>query len=158
LSRKKIKINKKVKIICKEHGEFLQTPDNHLCGKGCPHCKSSKGENIIKKYLIENKIEFEEQKRFNECKNKYPLPFDFYLSTYNLLIEFDGEQHFKPYSFSSDKSEQTKQNNLEGIKLRDKIKTNYCLANNIKLLRISYLDKNKIEEILFNYFGDISSI
>lgn len=25
-------------IICQDHGEFLQTPDNHLQGKGCPSC------------------------------------------------------------------------------------------------------------------------
>jgi len=30
---------KKLKIICKRHGEFLQTPHNHIIGKqGCPHC------------------------------------------------------------------------------------------------------------------------
>lgn len=40
-------INNKIhiKIICPEHGEFLQRPDNHLAGNGCPQCgieKSSK--------------------------------------------------------------------------------------------------------------------
>jgi hypothetical protein len=28
----------KIKIICPEHGEFWQTPANHLKGKGCPTC------------------------------------------------------------------------------------------------------------------------
>ena len=28
----------KLKIICKEHGVFLQTPNNHLMGNGCPGC------------------------------------------------------------------------------------------------------------------------
>lgn len=28
----------KVCIICPEHGEFWQTPNNHLNGKGCPNC------------------------------------------------------------------------------------------------------------------------
>ena len=32
--------NTKVKIICPEHGEFNQTPANHLRGSGCPFCKS----------------------------------------------------------------------------------------------------------------------
>ena len=31
-------INNKVKIICKEHGEFLQSPDSHKRGIGCPTC------------------------------------------------------------------------------------------------------------------------
>jgi len=31
----------KVKIICKEHGEFYQNPVTHLQGAGCPNCKGS---------------------------------------------------------------------------------------------------------------------
>ena len=32
-----------VSIICKEHGEFLQTPDNHYRGaQGCPECKGKR--------------------------------------------------------------------------------------------------------------------
>lgn len=33
-----IMITKKVKIICPEHGVFLQTPQNHISGKGCGKC------------------------------------------------------------------------------------------------------------------------
>ena len=32
----------KVCIICPEHGEFWQTPNNHLNGNGCPQCKNRK--------------------------------------------------------------------------------------------------------------------
>ena len=32
----------KVCIICPEHGEFWQTPNNHLHGYGCPKCKAEK--------------------------------------------------------------------------------------------------------------------
>ena len=31
----------KIKIICKKHGGFLQTPNSHLCGQGCPKCDKS---------------------------------------------------------------------------------------------------------------------
>ena len=31
----------KVKIICKEHGEFLQAPSEHKRGKNCPKCSGS---------------------------------------------------------------------------------------------------------------------
>ena len=30
--------NKKVCIICPEHGEFWQSPEKHLSGQGCPKC------------------------------------------------------------------------------------------------------------------------
>lgn len=32
------KSNQKIIIICLTHGQFLQTPNNHLRGQGCPHC------------------------------------------------------------------------------------------------------------------------
>jgi hypothetical protein len=50
------KNNKRVKIICKTHGTFTQTPQKHLMNRGCPICKYSKGEikilNYLKKYEI----------------------------------------------------------------------------------------------------------
>ena len=39
----------KVYIICKEHGLFEQIPNAHLSGKGCPVCKKSNIESIIKR-------------------------------------------------------------------------------------------------------------
>ena len=43
----------KVCIICPEHGEFWQIPNNHLKGKGCPVCKgknnTNKTENFVNK-------------------------------------------------------------------------------------------------------------
>ncbi len=35
------KSDEKVNIICKLHGEFLQTPHSHLGGTGCPKCANS---------------------------------------------------------------------------------------------------------------------
>jgi predicted nucleic-acid-binding Zn-ribbon protein len=45
----------KVIIICKEHGQFEQTPDNHLSGSGCPKCV---GKNKTTEEFIEeaNKV------------------------------------------------------------------------------------------------------
>jgi len=35
-----INISNKVKIICPEHGEFMQNAKNHRDGQGCPKCYS----------------------------------------------------------------------------------------------------------------------
>lgn len=47
----------KVLIICKEHGEFKQTPNSHLKGHGCPTCaslkKDSKAEREINKFILD---------------------------------------------------------------------------------------------------------
>jgi very-short-patch-repair endonuclease len=138
----------KVEIICKKHGSFLQRPDLHLSGSGCPRCMSSKGEIAILSYLKCNDIKFIHQKQFDNCKNKIKLRFDFYLPEQNTVIEFDGTQHYYPTSFSSDKSKETMDKNLQYNKERDKIKTQYCLDNNIRLIRIPYWKVVNVDKIL----------
>lgn len=133
--------SKKIIIICHKHGEFMQSPGHHLSGHGCPSCNESKGEKIISSFLKRNKIKYIRQYKLDKCRNKYRLPFDFYLPNYNMCIEYDGEQHFKPIEAFGGKEEFIK------IKKRDKIKTDYCFNNKIKLLRISFKDNvNKILE------------
>jgi hypothetical protein len=129
----------KIFVLCKLHGEFETTPNNHYRGNGCPMCKSSKGEIKVRNFLYDNKIHFVEQKKFEKCVNKRKLPFDFYLLDYNICIEYDGIQHYFP-TFGSIP--------IEYIKHNDKIKTKYCKENNIKLIRIKYTKYDKIEEIL----------
>jgi hypothetical protein len=133
-----------VKIICPKHGEFKQTPNHHLRGEGCPTCSESKGENKIRIFLEKNNLKYLKQKRFKECKNKYSLPFDFYLPEQNICIEYDGIQHFKPIkAFGGQKS-------FDKLKINDNIKDSFCKKENIKLVRISYIDFNKIDMILKN--------
>lgn len=48
--------------------------------------------NILEKYDIKYLPEY----KFKDCKDKRPLPFDFYLPEYNILIELDGEHHYHP--------------------------------------------------------------
>ena len=142
----------KVKIICLKHGEFLQVASDHLKGSGCPRCNSSKGEIFIRNWLNEHNIIFREQFRFKDCRNKRPLPFDFWLPEHNCCIEFDGQQHFQPYSFNSNKSVNISNKNLEKTQLHDIIKNNFCAEQKINLIRISYLQIRNIDKILLNYF------
>lgn len=129
-------------IICIEHGEFEVTPNNHKRGKGCPKCKMSHGERVVMKYLDKFNIKYDYQKKIEGCRNKYPLPFDFYLPEYNMCIEYDGEQHFSKHEFFGGEKSFNKR-----IKL-DNIKNKYCNDNNIELLRISYKKFHKIENII----------
>jgi hypothetical protein len=137
----------KLLIVCKIHGEFLQNSCEHLKGKGCPKCSMSKGENIIKKYLIKNKIDFVFQKMFNDCKYISTLRFDFYLPTHNILIEFDGIHHYKSFDYFG--GEKTYNDTI----IKDNIKNEYAKNNNIILHRLSYIDldnnimKNKLDKI-----------
>lgn len=127
----------KIKIVCKKHGVFHQRPNDHLNGVGCPKCCSSKGEFKIRNFLQKNNITFEEQKKFNNCKDKRCLPFDFYLPNRNTLIEYDGQQHFGIGRFATNK-----------LITNDYIKTEFAEQNNIKLIRIPYTKIKEIDTIL----------
>lgn len=124
----------KVEIICKEHGTFLQTPADHLTGSGCPKCTQSLGEATVERILTEYSIEFEKQKSFPGCVNTNSLRFDFYLPEYNTAIEYDGIQHFKPIDRFGGSTQ------LAYIQHNDQIKTQYCIDNNITLVRIKYTE------------------
>lgn len=41
----------KIKIICKEHGDFLQRPSAHLDGQGCMECRLNKRRTGLDKFL-----------------------------------------------------------------------------------------------------------
>lgn len=128
-------------IICKKHGEFSQNPYHHKAGNGCPICKFSKGESKIYKILKELNINFEFQKKFKNCKYIKSLLFDFYLKDYNTCVEFQGIQHYKEIEFFGGKKA------FVELLEKDKIKEDYCKANNINLLKIKY-DKDIKKEIL----------
>jgi len=86
-----------ITIICPIHGEFPQTPGNHLRGQGCPICQSSHGERLIAKILDDNKIQYVRQKKFVDCinpKTKHRLRYDFLVLKYNMLVEYNVAAHY----------------------------------------------------------------
>ena len=103
----------------------------------CPKCKQlnveSRACKEITKFLEDNNIEFEKEKRFDSCKNIASLPFDFFIVNTNILIEYDGLQHFK-----SSKSGFFTEEKVKKIQERDKIKTEWCKNNGYNLIRIKY--------------------
>ena len=127
-------IDTKIKIICPQHGEFYQLPDNHLSGCGCPKCQSSMLENIIRHMLSENGIEFVEQKKFLWLKSISLMSLDFYLPQYNLAIECQGEQHFKPGRFRNTKSDAESVEIFNQQKKRDELKYQLCQNHGITIL------------------------
>jgi len=138
-----VKSTEKIEIKCNICSCVWKTkPNNLLNGCGCPMCRKSKGEEKVNNKLIKMNIKFIEQKIFDNCKNILPLPFDFYLPEHNLCIEYDGLQHFKPIEFwGGEKSFKIRKEN-------DSIKNDFCIKNNIKLLRIPYTKLSKIDEII----------
>lgn len=147
-------VMRNVIIICPKHGEFEQSPARHLKGCGCPKCHYSKGENKVEQYLISRNIVYETQKRFKDCKLVRPLPFDFYLPNHNICIEYDGIQHHIPCDFRNNKCPKRAEEHFKQRQYKDSIKTQFCIDNNIRLIRIKYthfksIDR-RLDELIFN--------
>lgn len=114
----------------------------------CPICDSreSMGVKLITKFLESNNMKYVKEYRFPDCKDIKTLPFDFYLPQYNMIIEYDGIQHFKPTDYMGGVK------SYEILKKHDEMKNEYCRENNIPLIRISYKDNENINNILANIF------
>ena len=136
-----VSTHKNIIVTCPIHGDFEITPANHLHGHGCPICKQSKLEIELKKLLIENNINFEQQKRF-EWLGKQTL--DFYLPDHNIAIECQGIQHFKPIPFFGGKEHFSIQIQ------RDNVKKTLCKQNNINLLYFTNLKEYQNNQTILN--------
>ena len=129
----------RVCIICPEHGEFWQTPHEHLDGFGCQKCHENRMEREWSMLLDKKGIRYEPH-----YKNGFGrMSLDFYLPDYKIAIECQGIQHFKPTCFGGENSN-IEEKFLQGVK-RDIKKFKLCQKNNIKLLyftNLKYVLKN----------------
>jgi len=120
--------------------EYSVRPNDFQQGYRCPECSRQESE-ICKKIteLLENNyINFEKEVKFDGLKNNTTFyKFDFRID--NLLIEIDGEQHFR-------KSSRWFRNGV--TRERDLIKNQFVKDSNYRLLRIPYINRKDIPKIL----------
>lgn len=119
---------------------------------GCPNCHSSSNETVISDWLTNHNIEYIREYKFNDCKNKQPLPFDFYIPKYGILIEMQGEQHFRPVKFRKTMSDEE---TIEWFNYRqrlDNIKSSYAKEMGYTFVEIRFNEdiKDRLKK-LFNY-------
>lgn len=125
-----------VSITCKEHGDFLARPDNHLQSLvGCPKCRKSIGEKKVMEILNILKINYIYEYTFPNTKFRY----DFYLPDLKIVIEYDGPQHFLPLEFFGGHLGLIKQ------KESDKIKDQLAESNCCHMIRIPYTELHTME-------------
>jgi hypothetical protein len=137
-------------VTCKKCGHKWQvTPDNLLQGNGCPECSMLKTERKLGEILVELGYSIERQKKYCDCKDQLPLPFDIYLSDEHILIEYQGEQHYRPVNFGGISDEEAEKNFLK-TQQHDKIKSQYCYQNNIPLIYVPYWEKHNLKEFIVN--------
>lgn len=131
-----------IPIHCPKHGEFRQSVAAHLKGHGCPRCVQSKGEQRVRESLTALGVPFDEQVRFEECRDRRALPFDFFVPGRGLLIEYDGRQHVvNSETWGGDEK-------LEETRRHDAIKDAYARERGLALLRIPHWEYENVDRLL----------
>lgn len=141
-----------VEVKCLKCGHIWSpVADSLLHGYGCPCCKRSKGEEKIEKYLTDNNIKFESQKKFPDLRNTLPLSYDFYLPEHNALIEYQGQFHDGTTSMI------IKEKYFDKQQKNDKLKRDYAKNYGYNLLEIWYYDFNNLESIIDKFIYNLKN-
>ena len=113
----------------------------------CPYCNSPKGELIISKILDTLNVNYEYQKTFDDLKDVQPLSYDFYIPDQNILIEYQGVQHYQSIDYFGGEDQFKNQQN------HDKLKADYAKANGYTLIAVPYTEDtfNKIKKYLIKH-------
>ena len=145
ISKKQRHTTPTITFKCGECGEIFETSYSAFkAGKfRCSKCSNSISlfEYKTKEFLDSLNIKYIKEYSFYDCKDILPLPFDFYLTDLNKIIEIDGQQHFVEKAFFHNREVADFTKTL----LHDNIKNEYCKKNNISIIRIPYYDFNKEE-------------
>lgn len=135
-----------VTVICPDHGPFEVMPQDHIQKKnGCPKCQTSKGETAIHVWLDAHGIKHDWHKPIRTpmaIGKRKKFVADFYIESLNMIIEYNGEQHYRA------KKEWGGDKQLKWQQARDAALRRYCETEGIRLLEIPYTDFDRIEEIL----------
>lgn len=151
--------NNKVRWLCKCDCDnevvvltnSLLTDHTKSCG-----CWTSQMPSIIKQY-IEDNYHIEVKREYHiDLKNlpQYDMQFmrfDLFIPRYNLAIEYDGEQHYKPVNYGG--GDEEAKLHFEYTQRNDNIKNQYCLDNNITLIRIPFWKKDQYKEEIDKIFS-----
>ena len=131
---------------CENCGQIKKVIKSNVTFGGSKSCGciQSHGEQKIIEILNALDIKFETEKAFDACRNPKTntlLRFDFYLQDYNVLIEYDGKQHFAVPNSGWSNLE-----SLEELQFRDNYKNEWAEKNGFNLIRIPYTDFEKLDE------------
>lgn len=121
----------KVRIICPEHGEFLQVPDSHMSGRGCPVCGTIKAK-------MKNRMKCEEfvERAKIVHKNKYD---------YSCVMYENTDTKVKIFCPEHGEFLQTPHHHLNGIGCPK------CGTNNISEEKLFSIIKEKFQDAVQQY-------
>lgn len=136
-----------VTIRCPEHGDFKQTPSNHLNNRGCPVCRSSKNEQRLAAIFKKYDVPFVQEFKLKQYNNRYR--YDFYLPLQRVIVEFHGDHHYR------DRKHYGGESKLKFFQQRDREKEAIANEAGIPIVvlnrKTAMLDDDAYEELVLNY-------
>lgn len=143
-----------ITIKCNKCGFIRKVKPNVLLNSCfCPKCdkKESRGEKFIWRFLENHNIYFIPQMYFSNWNIGIHY-FDFYIPSYNLVLEYNGIQHyyFTPFFHQTEENFQYNQE-------KDRIKKDTALQQGLNYISIKYDLFDNLEEIL-NYIFNSTTI
>lgn len=126
--------------------EYEVSPGAFFNDRGCANCSVSKGEEKIADFLSSKGFAYYREKIFDQLPRKR---FDFYLPEHNIVIEYDGQQHFEPIEYWGGEEA------LKQTQESDAIKTAFCADQGIPLLRIPYWEFDNVEQIVQDFVESV---
>ena len=129
--------NNKTKILMKHNkcgSNYLVRPNDFITGYRCPYCNQSHGEHILSLILGTRNINYTYPYIVSGLKDRGSLHYDFYLPAYNILIEYQGIQHYKPIDHFGGEDQFKKQ------QYHDKLKRDYAKDNGYNLIEVPYTE------------------
>lgn len=136
-----------VAITCPVHGTYMQKPNYHLLGNGCPKCAGTKLQQEVYDFINQ----FDENIIYNDSSTIRPYEIDIFVPSKNIGVETHG-LYWHSYDHPESFDERMKHYN----------KCDLCNKQNIMLLQILENEWNQkqtiVKSIIANRLGHSKSI
>lgn len=136
-------LNSVIDINCSLHGIFQLKAASHIYGSCCSKCDEYFFNKNVISFLNRYHINYSKQYRFKECRNKYELPFDFYIPSMRVCIDFRGKQNYEPSKYFGGVE------SYNQLLINNRIKLEYCEEHFIELIIVKYDQIEDIHQILW---------
>ena len=139
----------KLKVKHNDCGNIYEVkPNSFLNGTRCPFCNNApKGETSISKILDNFNLNYEYQKSFDDLRDSQPLSYDFYIPSQNILIEYQGLQHYQPIGYFGGEA------TFRSQQKHDQMKLDYAKEHGYNLIAVPYTEDTlpKIKKYLIKH-------
>lgn len=133
----------------KDCGSLVETSLRQIMTRNsisCHTCFGSNGEANVASWLTSKGITYIGQKSFDGLRYKSLLSYDFFIPADNILIEYQGIQHYYPVEFFGGEDRFATQQES------DRLKKEYANRHNYRLISIPYTYSTP--EAVYNFLSD----